>query len=323
MLKETERKTENKFSRSRLRPKFLSRDQTGRETLISLRRTREVTYLHSSGECRTRRMRWWRMRDSVMASRRSMSVTISRRFGLCSLSASRFSNMNTDASCQSINRTTLSHPELATGRVYPRAGPGRLGSGRSLKWQNSAGRRIELVKFSLIQLLRFILHKPPLECGRFCDTMIGKRRRAVVISSVIRSRVIPILCVNSGDTSLTTTHAHVQGGPKSGPSFSQILTDLEFFWLEDSLVNLQLNGYLKSQRTLHMSATLPCELSPKQAINDKLQGSVAAYLRPGGVVNNPIKKVSCWVSERNFFNWWIFGKVTSNNVIVSCTVFVF
>jgi len=39
-----------------------------------------------------------------------------------------------------------------------------------------------------------------------------------------------------------------------------------------------------------MSATLPCELSPKQAINDKLQGSVAAYLRPGGVVNNPIKR---------------------------------
>jgi len=28
----------------------------------------------------------------------------------------------------------------------------------------------------------------------------------------------------------------------------------------------------------------------KQAINDKLQGSVAAYLRFGGVVNNQIKK---------------------------------
>jgi len=36
-------------------------------------------------------------------------------------------------------------------------------------------------------------------------------------------------------------------------------------------------------------ATLPCEtlLSAKQAINDKLQGSVAAYLRCGGVVNKP------------------------------------
>jgi len=39
-------------------------------------------------------------------------------------------------------------------------------------------------------------------------------------------------------------------------------------------------------------ATLPCEtlMSAKQAINDKLQGSVATYLRRGGVVNNQIKK---------------------------------
>jgi len=38
-------------------------------------------------------------------------------------------------------------------------------------------------------------------------------------------------------------------------------------------------------------ATLPCEtlMSAKQALNDKLQGSVAAYLRCGGVVNNQIK----------------------------------
>jgi len=31
-------------------------------------------------------------------------------------------------------------------------------------------------------------------------------------------------------------------------------------------------------------------MSAKQAINDKLQGSVATYLRCGGVVNNRIKK---------------------------------
>jgi len=39
-------------------------------------------------------------------------------------------------------------------------------------------------------------------------------------------------------------------------------------------------------------ATLPCEtlMSAKQAINDKLQGSVATYLRCSGVVNNQIKK---------------------------------
>jgi len=39
-------------------------------------------------------------------------------------------------------------------------------------------------------------------------------------------------------------------------------------------------------------ATLPCEtlMSAKQAINDKLQGSVATYLRCGRVLNNQIKK---------------------------------
>jgi len=31
-------------------------------------------------------------------------------------------------------------------------------------------------------------------------------------------------------------------------------------------------------------------MSAKQAINDELQGSVATYLRCGGVVNNQIKK---------------------------------
>ena len=46
---------------------------------------------------------------------------------------------------------------------------------------------------------------------------------------------------------------------------------------------------------LHLAcvAILPCETlaSAKQlAINDKLQGSVATYLRCGGVVNDRIKK---------------------------------
>ena len=54
---------------------------------------------------------------------------------------------------------------------------------------------------------------------------------------------------------------------------------------------------------LHL-ASLPCEtlMSAKQAINDKLQGSVATYLRCGGVVNNQIKKgLLLSVSEIFFF----------------------
>jgi len=46
-------------------------------------------------------------------------------------------------------------------------------------------------------------------------------------------------------------------------------------------------------------------MSAKQAINDKLQGSyVTAYLRCGGVVNNPIEKgllLSLWVKKMVIF----------------------
>ena len=67
----------------------------------------------------------------------------------------------------------------------------------------------------------------------------------------------------------------------------------KLFSLEDSLVNLQLKGYKKSRRTLHMCDMLLHYLvteTAKQAINDNLQGSVAACLRCGGVDNNHIKK---------------------------------
>jgi len=51
-------------------------------------------------------------------------------------------------------------------------------------------------------------------------------------------------------------------------------------------------------------ATLPCGtlMSAKQAINDKLQGSVDGYLRCGGVVNNQINKGLLLSVSVNFFN---------------------
>jgi len=59
---------------------------------------------------------------------------------------------------------------------------------------------------------------------------------------------------------------------------------------------------LKIPPHLAYVATLPCEtlMSAKQTINDKLQRSVAAYLRCDGVVNNQIKKrfVAESVSEK-------------------------
>jgi len=72
-----------------------------------------------------------------------------------------------------------------------------------------------------------------------------------------------------------------------------ILSNLDRFKksLEDSLVNLQLSD-IKVPLHFAYVATLPCEtlMSPKQAINNKLHGRVATYLRCGGVVNNQIKK---------------------------------
>ena len=56
--------------------------------------------------------------------------------------------------------------------------------------------------------------------------------------------------------------------------------------------NFAVKWILKVQPHLAYVATLPCRtvVSAKQAINDKLQGSVATYERCGGVVNNQIKK---------------------------------
>ena len=52
---------------------------------------------------------------------------------------------------------------------------------------------------------------------------------------------------------------------------------------------------LKIPPHLAYVATLPCcetLISTKQALDDKLQGSVAAYLRCSGIVNNQIKNGS-------------------------------
>jgi len=57
----------------------------------------------------------------------------------------------------------------------------------------------------------------------------------------------------------------------------------------------------------------------KQAINDKLQGSVATYLRFGGIFSYQIKKGLYLQMKKN----WKSMKVTYKNVIVSCTFFVF
>ena len=75
-------------------------------------------------------------------------------------------------------------------------------------------------------------------------------------------------------------------------SFCQILTDLQNFFTGRFLCKFAVKCVTKIPPHLVYVATLPCEtlMSAKQAINDKLQGSVAAYLSCGVVVNNQVKK---------------------------------
>jgi len=88
-----------------------------------------------------------------------------------------------------------------------------------------------------------------------------------------------------------------QVGPKRGQRLiTTILSNLnrlQHFCIGRFLGKFAAKWTLKISPHLAYVATLPCEtlMSAKQAINDKLQlGSVATYLRCGGVVNNQIKK---------------------------------
>jgi len=69
-------------------------------------------------------------------------------------------------------------------------------------------------------------------------------------------------------------------------------------------------------------ATLPREtLSAKQAINNKLQGSVATYLRCDGVVINEIKKsLLLGLRVKKILKSVNIWQSYSKNVIVSCTL---
>jgi len=95
---------------------------------------------------------------------------------------------------------------------------------------------------------------------------------------------------------ISARRSYIQGGPKSGPQtrdhHSVKSKPIKKISLEKSLGKFVVKWILKLPPHLAYVAALPCEtrMSAKQAINDKLQGSVATYLRCDGVVNNQIKK---------------------------------
>jgi len=101
-----------------------------------------------------------------------------------------------------------------------------------------------------------------------------------------------------GKTNLDFTEAR-----DSWPYFCQILTDFLNFFTVGFLSKFAVKWILNIPTHFAHVATLPCEtlMSAKQAINDKLQCSVATYLRCGGVVKTKLRKVYCWVCEwKNF-----------------------
>ena len=55
-----------------------------------------------------------------------------------------------------------------------------------------------------------------------------------------------------------------------------------------------------------LTCYIPCEtlMSAKHAVNDKLQGSVATYLRSGGVVNSGRFFLSLWAKFFKSVNIW-------------------
>jgi len=96
------------------------------------------------------------------------------------------------------------------------------------------------------------------------------------------------------------------GAANSWPYFYQILTDLKkksFHWKIPCLDKFAVKWILKIPPHLAYVATLPCEtlMSAKQAINDKLQGTVATYLRCGELFNNKIKKSLLMSVRMNYF----------------------
>ena len=84
----------------------------------------------------------------------------------------------------------------------------------------------------------------------------------------------------------------IQDGPKSGPQTPDHNTISNSNRFQEQkftgrfLVNFVVKWILKIPPHVAYVATLPCETltSAKQAINNKLQGSVATYLRCGGDV---------------------------------------
>jgi len=92
-----------------------------------------------------------------------------------------------------------------------------------------------------------------------------------------------------------------------------------FFFIERSVGKLTVKWSLYIPSLLAYVATLPCE----SLMSDNKWLTIKYNAWYGEVVNNQIKKGLSPSQSVIFFNRWIFCKVTSKSVVVSCTFFIF
>jgi len=117
-------------------------------------------------------------------------------------------------------------------------------------------------------------------------------------TSLLRSLIHRLTILPQGSTEwlkhkkLTTAYRVGQNLKKRGYTLMTIILSIlnrfKIFFIERFLGKFAVKWISKITPHSVYVATLPCETltSAKQAINDKLQGSVATYLRCGRVVNN-------------------------------------
>jgi len=107
--------------------------------------------------------------------------------------------------------------------------------------------------------------------------------------------LVEFMCCEQALTHINT-YTYTGWAKKWGHRLMTIIlsTDLKKF-IGRFLSKFAVEWILKIPPHLAYVATLPCEtlMSAKQAINDKLQGSVATYLRCGGLLITKSRKVYC------------------------------
>jgi len=131
--------------------------------------------------------------------------------------------------------------------------------------------------------------------GIYCGGLFVVWLIQLVTNATPQGNFLPLLHKTTNDIPFATA-INIQSGPKKWGHRLMSITLSNLDRLKKStgkfLCKFVVKWILKIPPRLAYVVTLPCEtvMSAKQAINDKLQCSLATYRRCSGVVNNQIKK---------------------------------